>query len=234
MEVATTHPADFEAPFELDETTRAIQLRARRFTEDVLIPLEEQAERMNGRLPDDVVAEVKREATAARLCGPLHSPEHGGQGWTRMQWALVEEQYGRSTNAIHWHIPNGYNVWEHASDEHRKRWLEPLLRGEIRDAYAVTERDAGSDPSGIEATAHRTDAGFRINGEKWFVTSGDVASVIVVMANLVEDGELHPTLFVVDRRSRALILSTIPPSLTATPTAIRRSSSATSRSAPTT
>ncbi len=188
-----------ELPFELDEQTRAIALRARRFTEEVLIPLEEQAERGGGILPDEVIAEVKREAIAARLNGPLHAVEDGGQGFTRMQWALVEEQYGRSTNAIHWHIPNGYNVWEHASAEHRRRYLEPLLRGEIRDAYAVTERDAGSDPSAIRATAERSDGGFRINGEKWFVTSGDVCSVIVVMANLLEDGESLPTLFVVDR-----------------------------------
>lgn len=200
MEVKSLAPETVaELPFELDEQTRAIAQRARRFTEEVLIPLEEQAERGGGILPDEVIEEVKREAIAAGLNGPLHAPEHGGQGFTRMQWALVEEQYGRSTNAIHWHVPNGYNVWEHASAEHRRRYLEPLLRGEIRDAYAVTERDAGSDPSGIEATAHRTDGGFRINGEKWFVTSGDVCSVIVVMANLVEDGELLPTLFVVDR-----------------------------------
>ena len=55
--------------------------------------------------------------------------------------------------------------------------------------------------SGIEATAHRIGdgGGFRINGEKWFVTSGDVCSVLVVMANLIEDGESLPTLFVVDR-----------------------------------
>ena len=200
MEVKSADPARAASlPFDLDDETLAIQERARRFTEDVLIPLEEQAEALRGKLPADVVEEVKREALAAGLAGPLHARERGGQGFTRMQWALVEEQYGRSTNAIHWHIPNGYNVWEHAGDAHQTRWLEPLLRGEIRDAYAVTERDAGSDPSRIEATAHRTDGGFRINGEKWFVTSGDVCSVIVVMANLIEDGERLPTLFVVDR-----------------------------------
>src|SRR4051812_15338797 len=155
MEVATTPEALAEIPFELDEKTRAIQARARRFAEEVLMPLEEQAEALAGKLPDDVIDDVKRAATAAGLCGPLHSPEHGGQGFTRLQWALVEEQSGRTTNAIHWHTPNGYNVWEHASPEHRRRWLEPLLRGEARDAYAVTERGAGSDPSRIEATAHR-------------------------------------------------------------------------------
>ena len=199
MEVKSAERTLAAVPFDLDDETLGIQARARRFTEDVLIPLEEEAESLRGRLPENVIDEVKREAMAAGLAGPLHARERGGQGFTRMQWALVEEQYGRSTNAIHWHIPNGYNVWEHASDAHQERWLEPLLRGEIRDAYAVTERGAGSDPSRIEATAHRTDGGFRINGEKWFVTSGDVCSVIVVMANLIEDGEKLPTLFVVDR-----------------------------------
>ena len=136
-------------PFELSEADLDVQARARAFTEQVLMPLEEEAERRSGRLPDDVVADVKREALARRLTGGLHSREHGGQGWTRLQWALVEEQYGRTTNAIHWHIPNGYNVWEHAGPEHTERWLVPLLEGKIRDAYAVTERDAGSDPSRI-------------------------------------------------------------------------------------
>ena len=128
----------------------------------------------------------------------MHAREHGGQGWTRVEWALVEEQYGRTTNAIHWHVPQAYNVWAHASDEHIDRYLRPALRGELKDAYAVTERDAGSDPSQIAATAERTDAGFRINGEKWFVTGGDHAAVYVVMANLIDGADRLPTLFVVD------------------------------------
>ncbi len=111
------------------------------------MPLEEEAERRDGRLPDELVARVKREAIEAGLHGGLHAGEHGGQGWTRLEWALVEEQYGRTTNAIHWHVPNAYNVWAHASDEQIDRYLRPALRGELKDAYAVTERDAGSDPS---------------------------------------------------------------------------------------
>ena len=71
-----------------------------------------------------------------------------------------------------------------------------------KDAYAVTERDAGSDPSRIAATAERTDAGFRINGEKWFVTAGDDAAVYVVMANVIDGAERLPTLFVVDALAR--------------------------------
>jgi acyl-CoA dehydrogenase len=190
-----------EIPFELDERARDIQARARTFTEDVLIPLEEEAESRNGRLPEDVVEGVKRAAVDAGLVGGLHRPEYGGQGWSRLEWALVEEQWGRSTNAIHWHVPNAYNVWHHASEAQVQRWLVPALRGEVRDAYAVTERDAGSDPSRIATVAEPTGDGYRINGEKWFVTTGDVAAVYIVMANVIADGAKLPTLFVVDRNA---------------------------------
>jgi acyl-CoA dehydrogenase len=182
----------------LPETASDLQSRARSFAEDVLMPLEEEAEAHGGKLAPETVDEVKRAAIEAGLAGGMHAAEHGGQGWSRVEWALVEEQYGRTTNAIHWHVPQAYNVWAHASDEHVDRWLRPALRGELKDAYAVTERDAGSDPSRIASTAERTGGGFRLNGEKWFVTGGDHAAVYVVMANLVDGRERLPTLFVVD------------------------------------
>ncbi len=193
---APTAPAAL--PLELTPELEELQERARRFVDEELIPLEEEAERLGGRLPAETIAHLKRAGIEARLNGGLHSPEYGGQGWSRLEWALVEEQFGRSTNGIFWHIPNAYNVWDHASEEQRERYLRPALRGELKDAYAVTEADAGSDPSGISTVAERTDAGFRISGEKWFVTSGDVAKVLIVMANVV-DGEHHlPTLFLVE------------------------------------
>jgi len=182
----------------LDDATLELQERARRFTDEVLIPLEQEAEEGDGRLPAEAVERVKREALAAGLTGGLHAREHGGQEWTLTQAALVWEQFGRSTNAIYWHVPNAYNVWSHASREQAERYLRPALRGELRDAYAVTEAEAGSDPSRIEAVAERRGEGFVLNGEKWFVTSGDVASVLIVMAG-VPDGEARlPTLFLVE------------------------------------
>jgi len=174
-----------------------LQARARAFVDSELIPLEEEAERLGGRLPPERIERIKAAAVRARLNGGLHSPEYGGQGWSRMEWALVEEQFGRSTNGIYWHIPNAYNVWDHASPEQRERYLRPAIAGTLKDAYAVTERDAGSDPSRISSTADRTDAGYRLNGEKWFVTSGDVAQVLIVMANVVDGAERLPTLFAV-------------------------------------
>jgi alkylation response protein AidB-like acyl-CoA dehydrogenase len=184
--------------FSFDQETLEIQERARKFTDEVLIPLEQEAEAADGKLPEEKVELVKREALAANLGGGLHSREYGGQDWTRVQWALVAEQFGRSTNAIHWHVPNAYNVWAHASPEQAERYLRPALRGELRDAYAVTEAEAGSDPSRIESTARRTDGGYVLDGEKWFVTSGDVASVLIVMANLIDGEDSLPTLFLVE------------------------------------
>jgi acyl-CoA dehydrogenase len=202
MEVKSTPPPTAtvdRTPLEAGDEALEVAERARRFAEDVLMPLEEEAERSGGRLADDVVAELRRKAIEAGLAGGMHATEHGGQGWTRLQWALVEEQYGRTTNALHWHVPNAYNVWAHASPDQIDRYLRPALRGELKDAYAVTERDAGSDPSAIVAEAVPTGSGFRLNAEKWFVTAGDVASVYVVMANVTDGGRRLPTLFVVDR-----------------------------------
>jgi acyl-CoA dehydrogenase len=173
--------------------------RARRFTEEILIPNEELAERSGGKIPDELKQRIKGAAIEARLSGGLHAQEHGGQGWTKTEWFLVEEQLGRSTNALSWHMPGAYNVLSNGTPEQIERYLKPALRGELHDAYAVTEAEAGSDPSRIETTARKTDSGWVIDGEKWFVTYGDIAAVYIVMANALVDGQQLPTLFLVDR-----------------------------------
>jgi acyl-CoA dehydrogenase len=186
--------ADGLTPEQLD-----LQQRARRFIDEVCIPNEELAERSGGRLPQELIERIRREAIAAGLSGGLHAPEHGGQGWSMTEWFLVEEQLGRSTNALSWYIPNAYNVLASGTPEQIDRYLRPALRGELHDAYAVTEAEAGSDPAGIATTARKSDGGWVIDGEKWFVTTGDIASVYIVMANAIVDGEPLGTLFLVDR-----------------------------------
>jgi acyl-CoA dehydrogenase len=176
-----------------------LQARARAFVEEVLMPLEVDAERARGRLPADAVEEIRRQAIARRLGGGLHAVEHGGQGWSHVEWFLVEEQLGRTTNALSWHMPSAYNVLAHGSEDQIERYLRPALRGELHDAYAVTEEHAGSDPSRIETTATRSNGGWRIDGEKWFVTYGDIAAVYIVMAKALVDGQELPTLFLVER-----------------------------------
>ncbi|MGH2916812.1 MAG: acyl-CoA dehydrogenase family protein [Solirubrobacteraceae bacterium] len=191
------------ASAELTDQQRALQQRAREFVQRVLRPLELEAEAAGGRLPDETVAEIKREAIAARLhCGRI--PEAiGGQGWSMLEWFLVNEQFGRVTNGLHWHVPGVYNVWTEATSEQLERYVAPVMRGEGGDAYAVTEAEAGSDSSAVATTAVRGAGanGWRINGEKWFVTSGDVARVLIVMANAVDGSQRLPTLFLVEPRT---------------------------------
>ncbi len=175
-----------------------LQARARGFVEGVLMPLELEAEEAHGRLPEATIDKIKREAIEARLHGGRIAPELGGQGWSMREWFLVNEQFGRVTNGLHWHVPNVYNVLGQGTPEQIERYLVPALRGEGGDAYAVTEAEAGSDPSGIATRAFETEGGFRISGEKWFVTSGDVARVLIVMANVVDSADRLPTLFLVE------------------------------------
>ncbi len=182
--------------------------RARRFVEQELIPLEQRAEALGGVLPDGVVARIREESVAARLHGGLHAVEHGGQGWSKTEWFLVEEQYGRSTNALSWHIPTAYNVLASGTPEQIDRWLRPALRGELHDAYAVTEAHAGSDPSRITTSARRTGDGWVIEGEKWFVTYGTVAAVYIVVAVVEGSG---PTLFLVPRETPGVEIVDDPP-----------------------
>jgi acyl-CoA dehydrogenase len=190
-----------------DSDTHEVAERARRFVDEELIPRERAAELAGGRLPADDVAALRAAALGAGLAGGLHAAEHGGQGWSHATWALVEEQLGRSTNGLSWHIPNAYNVWSVGSAEQVDRWLRPMLRGEAQDAYAVTEEHAGSDPSGIATTATLVGGGWRIRGEKWFVTSGDVADVIIVVAVAPEG----PTLFLVPRDGPGIEVVEDPP-----------------------
>jgi acyl-CoA dehydrogenase len=90
-----------------------LQDRARAFVEEVLFPLEVEAERARGRLPAERIAEIRHAAIDRRLAGGMHSVEHGGQGWSHVEWFLVEEQLGRATNALSWPMPSAYNVLAH-------------------------------------------------------------------------------------------------------------------------
>jgi acyl-CoA dehydrogenase len=185
------------APNELTTEQQDLRDRARTFVEDVLMPLENEAEERAGALPEHTIDEIKRAAIAARLHGGRVPVEHGGQGWSMFEWFLVNEQFGRVTNGLHWHVPNVYNVLLEGTPEQIERYIAPALRGEGGDAYAVTEAEAGSDPGGIASTAVASDGGWRLNGEKWFVTSGDVARVLIVMANVLDGPGRLPTLFLV-------------------------------------
>ncbi len=182
----------------LTDEQRELSERARQFVDEVLIPHEVAAERSGGHLPAEVVAGIKEAAVKARLNGGRHSVDHGGQGWSAVDYVLVHEQLGRNTNGLWWWIPDAYNVLSAGTPEQIERYLVPSLTGEATVSYAVTEEHAGSDPSAIRTTARPDGDGWVIDGEKWFVTSGDVAAAHIVVANAEGHG---PTLFIVDASS---------------------------------
>ena len=184
---------------QLTDPQRALQERARRFVDEWLIPREQEAEHLGGKLPEDVRAQIRDAGIAANLNGGRHAVEDGGQGWSTLDYMLVQEQYGRNTNGISWIVPDAYNVLSMGTPEQKRKYLAPSLTGAAHLSYAVTEAEAGSDPSGIKTIARRDGDDWVINGEKWFVTSGDYASTHIVVARTSEDDD-NPgtTMFLVD------------------------------------
>jgi acyl-CoA dehydrogenase len=182
--------------FELTPALRALQERARRFTEEELLPRELEVEE-RGALPEEVGTRLRRRAIDEGLW-PMNVPrELGGLGSTVLEQVVAQEQAGRATNDLWGYVGGPYNALLACNAEQRRRYLDPALRGElaVAAAYAVTEPGGGSDTTNLKTTAVRRGAGWVINGEKWFVTSGDRAKVILVHA-MTAPGEA--TVFLVE------------------------------------
>jgi alkylation response protein AidB-like acyl-CoA dehydrogenase len=186
----------------LDETARAWQEKARRFAEDELIPHEIHAEMNQGRLPDGVAARHKKRAVELGFSAMDVPPALGGLGLRTVDQVAVWEQLGRVTNALCWCFSEPMQwMFEACSEEQLQTWVLPLMRGERKECYAITERESGSDVV-IETTAEACAGGYHLNGEKWFVTSANLADYLVVQARLT--GGEHAgsdALFFVDRDS---------------------------------
>jgi len=157
---------------------------------------EEACEAANG-LPPEVHAEVAERVRHHGLNAINMPAEWGGQGLRVLEQVIVQEQLGRLTNALWDMVWRPANALRACDEAQRERWLYPGIRGERRDCVAITERDAGSDPSAIATTAERAGGGFRIDGEKWFVTVGDHADYLLVLALVLP--ERAPTMFLVDK-----------------------------------
>ena len=143
------------------------------------------------------------------MCTASTCPSSGAGPVSRLlEQVIVEEEFGKVTNCL-WDIPwRPANVLAKASTEQRERYLLPILRGERFDAFATTEPDAGSDAGAIATTATPVDGGWLINGEKWFVTCGDVADFLLVQANVLPGNE--NTLFFVEKDTPGVRISRTP------------------------
>ena len=172
-----------------------LQRRARSLTESIMAH-ELACEEQNGLSPE-AHREIADRVRELRLNAINMPAEWGGQGLSVLDQVLVQEELGRLTNALWDAVWRPANALRACSPEQREEYLIPAIRGERRDCFAVTESGAGSDPSLIETTARRVAGGYRIDGEKWFVTVGDVADFLIVLAMVLPERE--PTLFLVDK-----------------------------------
>ena len=181
----------------LDVADAALQTKARAFTNDVLIPLEDECEEHDG-LTEASAAAAKRQVLDAGFNAINQPVADGGQGFDLFQQMLIEEQWGHATGAL-WDIPWRPSIPLQAGTEDQKeRYLWPAIRGERRDAYAITEEGAGSDVSMVATVARRDGDGWVLDGEKWHVTSGDVADFFLVHAH-VDGDPAKATVFLVDK-----------------------------------
>lgn len=102
-----------------------------------------------------------------------------------MEQTLIQEQTGRVTNALGWVVTTGPSwIEDVVTDYQMERWIRPTIDGVVHECYAITEAGAGSDVDGIGATARRDGDGYVLNGEKWHVTSANLAAYVFFQAKL--------------------------------------------------
>ncbi len=124
-------------------------------------------------------------------------PEAGGTGRGFLAYAFLNEEIGRSSHAqlvFGCQAPDAGNaeiLHMFGTDEQKERWLRPLVAGEIRSFFSMTEPEVpGSDPTTLRTTARRDGDEWVIDGHKWFSSGADGAAFGIVMA--VSDAEAEP------------------------------------------
>jgi alkylation response protein AidB-like acyl-CoA dehydrogenase len=165
-----------------------LRARYRAFMEEHVYPNEAAIAR-----EDDaalaLVDTLRARAKAHALWAPNLPPEAGGTGTGFLAYAYLNEEIGRSTWAQYvfgCQAPDAGNaeiLWEFGTDEQKERWLAPLVAGEVRSFFSMTEPDvAGSDPTLLRTRAVRDGDEWVIDGHKWFSSGADGAAFAIVMA----------------------------------------------------
>ncbi|MGW5522072.1 acyl-CoA dehydrogenase family protein [Gordonia sp. NPDC003950] len=180
-------------PIDLSYDADVVDLveKTSQFIREEVLPIEEKfggdIEAAGG---DDVRRQMNAKAKEAGVFAPHAPAEFGGLGLDMSDRAPVFEAAGYSTFgpvALHIGAPDEGNVHmlaHIASEEQRHRYLAPLATGDVRSAFAMTEPSpgAGSDPNALRTAAVKVDGGWKINGEKRFITGADGAGFFIIMA----------------------------------------------------
>ena len=184
--------------FEISDTMQTILPMVHAFMDEEVIPLE--GEFLHGQ-PEVVAERVTTLQLRVRQMGVWaanHPVEFGGLGLSMVEHGLLSEALGRSPlghNVFGVQAPDAGNVeilHAHATSEQRERFLRPLVAGDVRSCFSMTEpATAGSNPTLLETTAVRDGDDFVINGQKWFTSSADGAAFAIVMAVTEPDAAPH-------------------------------------------
>src|SRR5512145_2559458 len=175
--------------FEVSDRMKTITGMINEFVDKELIPLEHDFLTKDFRLLEPVVEEKRKMVKQMELWAPNQEKEYGGMGLNLVEHALVSEALGRSPlghYVFNCQAPDAGNIeilHLHGSEEQKKQYLRPLIDGNIRSCFAMTEVDMpGSNPVMLETTAVKDGDDYVINGHKWYTTAADGAKFAICMA----------------------------------------------------
>jgi acyl-CoA dehydrogenase len=178
------------------DEVRELRERYRAFMDEHVYPSEAALAREDDEA-DALVDELRARAKAAGLWAPHMRPEAGGTGRGFLAYAYLNEVIGRSVWAqlvFGCQAPDAGNaeILElFGTDEQKERWLQPLVGGELRSYFAMTEPEvSGADPTGLRASAVRDGDEWVIDGHKWFSSGAEGAAFAIAM--LVTEPEAPP------------------------------------------
>jgi acyl-CoA dehydrogenase len=163
-----------------------------------------EMDRLTGPEPfPALMADLRARARGAGLWNLFLAQRAHGGGLSHVDYGHLCELMGHDELApmvFNCHFPDTGNMeilHERASPAQRERWLDPLLEGEARSCFALTEPEvASSDPTGIRTVARPDGDGWEIEGRKWFASGAVGASLCVLMARTAEQGDRHRRLSV--------------------------------------
>ena len=178
--------------FKIPEEAKQIRARVRQWVHDECIPAEQRL--LDGGDYKTVLGELRTKARAQGLWCPFIPKEYGGMGLGPLANALVQMELGESylgALSMNTQGPDDatmLTLLEHGTEYQKEKFLKPLLNGEKRICYSMTERAAGADATGMQTRAVlKNNNTYVLNGEKWFSSAASVADIAVVMAKTDPD-----------------------------------------------
>ena len=166
----------------------SILSKVRKFMEEEVIPMEGGSFISTWKDKQEIIAEKREKVKALGLWTPQISKEWGGLGLTLSEFGQISEVLGLSPYGhylFNCQAPDAGNMEiliEHGTSEQQERFLKPLLAGEIRSCFSMTEPEyAGSNPVMMGTTGVKDGDDYVINGHKWFTSSADGAAFAIVM-----------------------------------------------------